>query len=400
MSYHKPFENMRNYFILLILGLFVLSCGKGPSSADTNDLESLRSSLSEKQKTLKQLVDEIDALQLKITELDTTTKSRRLVTIDTVVQSDFKHFVDVQGTIQSDEVVNVSPEAPGRIIRLAVKEGQSVSRGQLIAQLDMESTQKQVEEVETALSLAQTVFDRQSRLWEQKIGSEIQFLEAKNNKERLERSLSTLKTQMNKSSIYAPTNGVIERLIAREGEYGSPGMPIVMIVNTNKLKVQADIPEIYVGKVKKGEKVRIHFPTLNEEITASITMIGKTISSGNRTFRIEAAIPGGANELYKPNLLALVKISDFEQKNAIQVPVTVVQQEASGKHFVLLMVDSPQGLTAKKTYVKIGKSYDDSVVIEDGLEKGQIYILDGARGLANNELIEVATVNSSTSIPN
>jgi len=386
----KLINNMNSFFKLVFLGLLFVACGTDQSSQDPNDLQGLRASLTAKQKELKQLSDEIDAIQLRISELDTTEKTKRLVTVDTIVQSDFKHFVDVQGTIQSDEIVNVSPEAPGRIIRLLIKEGQSVSRGQLIAQLDMESTQKQMEEIETALSLAQTVYERQSRLWEQKIGSEIQYLEAKNSKERLEKSLSTLKTQMNKASIYAPTSGVIERLLSQEGEYGSPGMPIAMIVNTNKIKIQADIPEIYVGKVRKGEQVKVYFPTLDQEITTTITMVGKTISSGNRTFRIEAMLPGVSNELYKPNLLALVKISDFEKKDAIQIPVKVVQQEASGKHFILLMEESSQGPIATKAYIKIGKSYDNNVVIEEGLQKGQIYILEGARGLANNELIEIA----------
>jgi membrane fusion protein (multidrug efflux system) len=384
-------RNMKQLLAIVSSIVLLVSCGQPASAPGGDDLISLREQLKEKQTQVLNLNLEIDALQLRIAELDTTTKSRRLVTVDTLKKSDFKHFVDIQATIQSDEIVNVSSEMPGRIVQLLIKEGQTVARGQLIAKLDVENMQKQMEELETALSLAETVFERQSRLWEQKIGSEIQYLEAKNNKERLEKSMTTIKSQIKKSNIYAPTSGVVDRLVNREGEFANPGMPIAVIINLNKLKVQAEVPEIYVGLIKKGDKVKVKFPTIGEDVLVTVTLIGKTISPSNRTFKVEAALPASKNDLWKPNLLALMSISDFEAKNAVQVPVFVVQQEASGKNFVLVVKEDTQGLYASKTYVKIGKSYDNQVLIEEGLNGDEVIILDGARGLANNELIDIAT---------
>ena len=384
------FNNMKP--VLFLLTIIVLgACGQSVTSTGGEDLTSLREQLKVKQTQVLTLKQEIDALQEKISALDTTAKSRRLVTVDTLKKSDFRHFVDIQATIQSDEIVNVSSEMPGRIVQLLIKEGQTVAKGQLIAKLDVENMQKQLEELETALSLAETVFERQSRLWEQKIGSEIQYLEAKNNKERLEKSMTTVKSQIKKSNIYAPASGVVDRLVNREGEFANPGMPIAVIINLNKLKVEAEVPEIYVGIIKKGDKVKVKFPTIGEEVMVTITLIGKTISPSNRTFKVEAMLPSSKNDLWKPNLLALMSISDFEAKNAVQVPVFVVQQEASGKNFVLVVKEDQQGFYAAKTYVKIGKSYDNLVLIEEGLNGDEIIVLEGARGLANNELIEFTT---------
>lgn len=388
---------MRPLFFIIFISILFAACGGNGTTftgALPDNVDSLRTLLKEKQAELKTLNDYIVTIQEKISELDTSVKSRRLVTVDTVKRADFKHYVDIQATVQSDDVVSISSEVPGRIIRLLIKEGQQVSKGQLVAKIEMESIQKQMEELQTSLELANTVFERQSRLWEQKIGSEIQYLEAKNNKERIDRSLSTLKTQAAKSNVYAPTSGVIETLNTQEGEYASPGMPIAVVVNTSRLKIVSEIPENYIGMIKNGEKVRIKFPTLGTEIESRVTMIGKTINTSNRTFKVEAMLSGGKNELLKPNLLALMMISDFEAKNAITVPIEVVQQEANGNNFVYLLDQGKDGAYAKKTYVEVGKSYDTSILITKGLEGGEIIVAEGARGLANNELIEVAPSKS------
>lgn len=379
---------MKRYFLFLLIASLLYSCGE-MNDSNANDADALRGQLAEKKDELMALNKSIEDIQSQIGKLEPSSdKVRRLVTADTTKLSNFQHFVDVQATIQSDEVVNVSTEVPGRIVKLNIREGQYINAGALIARLDTESLQRQMEELETALSLAETIYERQSKLWEKNIGSEIQYLEAKNNKERLEKNIASLETQLQKTNVYAPTSGVIDRLMMQEGEFANPGMPIAVLVNINKLKVVADVPEKYVGLIKKGEKVHISFPSLDEEVTASVSLVGRTISQGNRTFKVEANL-SHKNPNYKPNLLALLSIMDYEAKDAIQVPVEVVQQEASGKHFVLTLEDGDQGLVAQKQYVTIGRSYDNQVLIEEGLAPNTPIILSGARGLANNELVRL-----------
>jgi membrane fusion protein, multidrug efflux system len=382
---------MKQSTIVILFGLLIGSCGNKQNSSNANwdDLESLRLGLQTKQQELKEINLEIDRINERINELDTSEKPKRLVTVDTVIASGFKHFVDFQGTVQSDEIVNISSEMGGRIVRLLIKEGQLVSRGQLIARMDSETLERQLEEIETSLSLATTVFERQSRLWEQKIGSEFQYLEAKNNKERLENSKSTLQSQLVKSKVYAPASGVVERLMLNEGEFAGPGAPIGVIVNIKRIKVVANLPESYIGVVKKGDNVMISFPTLGLELSAKVDLVGKTILEGNRTFRVEAFIPQTKDDLFKPNLLAKMKVNDYSLAEAIVIPVELLQQEASGKQFVFTVSDNGNGLKAAKRYIETGKIFEDKILVSSGLEVGDVVIMIGSRGLSNNELIEI-----------
>ncbi|MCB0640381.1 MAG: efflux RND transporter periplasmic adaptor subunit [Phaeodactylibacter sp.] len=301
---------------------------------------------------------------------------------------DFKHYVDIQGSVQSDDLIAVSSETGGRIIELKVVEGQAVNKGQLIARLDLEQLKKQIAEVETSLTLAEEVYERQKRLWEQNIGSEIQFLQAQNSKERLEKTLETLQYQLSKSEVYAPISGVVERLISKAGEVTGPGAPIIQILNTNKVKVVADVPENYLTAVRNGQTVTVHFPALDKEVTAPITMVGRTINPGNRTFKIEINMnnPGG---LLKPNLLANVQLNDYTSKDAITVPLELVQQEVGGQNYVFVKGDSPDGPIAQKVYVEPGESFEGEIVIKSGLTGDEILILKGARSLTDQALIEI-----------
>ncbi len=376
--------------ILGFIFLFITSIACNDSNKTSNgngDLDSLRQELKLKQEAFKTLSEEIDVLSAQISEMDTTDKPRRLVTLDTIRTEEFKHYIDFQATVQSDEVVSISSEMGGRIIRLNIKEGQMVQKGQLVAKLDSETLQRQLEELETSLALANTIFEKQQKLWDQKIGSEIQYIEAKSNKERLEKSRSTLRSQFAKTSLYAPANGVVEILNLREGESLPPGMPLATLVNIKKIKVVASLPESYVGIVRKGDKVGIRFPSLDREITANISRIGKTISEGNRTFMVEAPIQQIKDDLFKPNSLAHMKINDFTQKDAIVLSAELLQQESSGKQFVYVKGGDNLNPVAVKQYIEIEKIFEDKILVKSGLKAGDIIILDGARGLSNNELI-------------
>ena len=265
-----------------------------------------------------------------------------------------------------------------------IKEGDNIRKGQLIAKIDMESLDKQKAELEKSLELANEVFIRQERLWSQKIGSEIQFLQAKNSKERIEKSLETLSFQQTKSNIYAPISGIAHQVISKAGELANPGMPIIQILNTSKVKVVSDVPESYLAAVKKGDKVSIQFPALDKEINSRVSLIGKTIDPSNRTFKVEVNL-NNSSGIYKPNLLALMSINDLTVKDAITVPISVVQQSTVGDSYVYVV----EGNKAKQMVVSIGESYEGAVVITEGLTGEETLIVDGARFVNEGEEVEV-----------
>lgn len=375
----------------LLLGLILLACNITPEGNDIPaELEGKKTMLKELRAEQRQLEKLINQLELSILQQDSslTEKPRKLVTVQPVELKDFRRFIEIQGTVESDDIVAASSEIGGRLIEMPWQEGESIRKGQLVASLDTESVNKQIAELETSLELAVEVFERQKRLWDQNIGSEIQFLQAKNNKERLEKSLETVRFQLTKAKVYAPISGVVDRVLVQAGEVTAPGGPIVQILNTDKVKVVANVPENYLGVVKPGEMVDIRFPALAEEIRGRVSQIGRVINPANRTFEVEVNLPN-SNGLLKPNLLALMLISDYEQKDAVVLPLELVQQEVSGRNYVFIKKDSVDGPVARKVYVETGESYQNEIVITSGLTGEELLIVDGARGLVNNELIKV-----------
>lgn len=389
-------------YLILCLGLALLVAACSGAKQDDNaipqDLAGKKALLRQKQAELNALTQFVAQLQAEVDSLDPSIQvNKHLVTVLPVTRGTFEHFVEIQGTIAAEDMVDATSEVPGRIVNLTVKEGQNIQRGQLIAKIDLEQVQKQIAELETSLSLAKTVYERQKRLWDQNIGSELQYLEAKNNKERLEKNLDLLQLQLSKANVYAPVSGVIERVVLHAGEVASPGMPIVQILNTNQLKAVASVPENYIAAVRKGEKVTITIPSLQEEIVAAVTQIGRVVDPGNRTFAVEAAIPNKGG-LLKPNLVAIVLIKDQQEPNVVTVPLDLVQQEVSGRKYVFIAVDGDKVKIARKVYVETGKSYKGKIVITTGLQGGEVLIADGARGLGENEEIEIQ--NTKTELTN
>jgi RND family efflux transporter MFP subunit len=382
------------YIIPIVAILMALLAGCQPAANEEGQLpeslEEKRTLLKEKRSELSKLTQEVEELEKAIAVQDPTmvAKNRKLVTTAPVERTNFEHFVEIQASVAADDYINVTSEVAGRILNLTVEEGDNVRKGQLIAQLDLEQLDKQMAELEKSLELATTVFERQKRLWDQNIGSEIQYLEAKNSKERLEKSMETLEFQMTKSKVYAPVSGVVEEVYLKSGELASPGMPIVQLLNPNRLKAVADVPESYLRAVKRGEQVKVVFPALDEEQMATVTMIGRTIDPSNRTFDVEARI-SASSPLIKPNLLATMYIKDKEAENVVTIPLAMVQQEVGGKDYVYILEDGKSGAFARKVYVKTGDAYDGQIVITSGLEGGETLIMEGARGLANNEPVEV-----------
>ena len=379
---------MKKYFILLgITVLGIISCGSP---------EEVEQTVDEKRVALMTLKKDKVALDQKIKKLEaeiekiapSVPKAKKLVTIQVIKSDDFKRYIDIQGSVQSSDAVMATSEIGGRLTSMTVDEGDYLKAGSLLATVDVQTIKNQIIEVEKSLELATDVFKRQERLWNQEIGSEIQYLQAKNNKERLEKSLESVNFQLTKANVYAPLSGYADIIFLKKGELAGPGAPIVQIINTSTVKVVADVPESLLGKVKKGEYVEIVFPALEEQRKGRVSLLGRSIDPANRTFKVEVSMANTGNRL-KPNLLSIMKINDLTVNKTIAIPLELVQQEISGKDYVFVVNESPDGKVSKKRYVVTGPTFENAIVIEEGLADGDQIILDGARGLSSDEPIEI-----------
>ncbi len=383
----NQYIKMINKLPLFLLLFLLFACNSGEKEY-TDDLAGKKEKLTDLKLEKKDLDEKITALMDEIKELDPNqTKDPINISSSKIQSKDFERFATIQASVIGDDLVSASSSIGGRILSLTVREGDYVSKGTRIATLDMETAEKQIAEVETSLGLAQTVYERQKRLWDQNIGSEIQYLQAKNNKEQIEKSLETLRSQTAKRYVYAPISGYIDREILKQGEMASPGMPIVQILNTNKLKVVADVPENFLGKVNRGDMVDIYFPALDQKMKKRVSMLGRSIDPSNRTFKIEIGI--AANKNIKPNLLAEVEINDLNIKDAMYIPVGLIRQEVNGKQYVYTVEKHDGQMLAKKKYIQTGESDDAYIVITDGLEEGTEIIMDGAQKVAENDVVNI-----------
>lgn len=374
----------------IILAIFVLAFGcQQKETKEPKSLEELNKALTVKKQELYTIEKEMQELTDKIAEIDPSLQEKsKLVDTTLISTANFQRFINIQGSVEADDPVNAVSDIPGRIVQLYVKEGQRISKGSMIAKIDMESVTKQINEVNTSLDLARNVYERQERLWNQKIGSEIQYLQAKNNVERLEKTRETLNFQLTKANVYAPISGTIDMVLTNQGEVAAPGVPIVQILNTGNLKVTTDLPEAYLQIVKSGKRVNLNFPSIDFETSGRVSMLGRKIDPANRTLEVEI-IPTKRSSLLKPNLLAEIKIEEMSKRGAISIPLEYVLQEVDGTEFIYVTEQDDEGkFRAKKRYVTLGETAEGDVEIQEGLTSGEAVIFKGARNVSDGELIE------------
>ncbi len=345
---------------------------------------------------LQALREQKAQIEARIAELEKRTgaypqqKTRPLlnVSLEQVKARPFRHYIDIQGRVVAEESVPVTAKIPGTLTRILVKNGDYVRKGQLLAQLDEDLLLKNMAELEVQLKTAQDIYERQKSLWEQKIGTEVQFIQARTNKEALEQRMAFLKEQWQQTRIYAPINGTVDVVLLKVGQAISPGIPLCQIVNLGQLKVSGDVPESYAASVRRGLPVQIHFPDLNKEVPSRITYVSPSISATNRTFVVEAALPG-QSEQYRANMIAVLKIVDYENPQAIVLPVNLIYQESSGENYVLTAEKNGEAnvATARRTMVNLGRSYNGMVEILGGLRAGDWVITSGVQNLIGGELV-------------
>lgn len=320
-------------------------------------------------------------------------KFKTVVKAKTLEEQTFSHYISVSGKVEAVEEAYISAELSAQIEKIHVTEGQLVKSGQLLISLNTDLTDKSIAEVKTGLELTRKLYEKQKNLWDQRIGSEIQFLEAKTNLESTEAKLATLQEQLEKAKIRAPFDGVVEDIIAKEGELAMPGGRLIYLVNLQKLKITGDISESYLSKVKKGEEVEVQFPSYEGmSLKLPITRVGSVIDNLSRTFKIELFMINKDN-LLKPNQLAVMKINDFYTEKAIVVPSILIRQDIKG-YYVYQVIKNDKGADmASKVYVQTGESYQENTMVVSGLKPGMKIINEGFNLVKSGTLVNILEEN-------
>ncbi len=370
--------------IIIALVLFMASCGSSNTESRKAELANLKS--------------ELNTLQNKITSLEKELASdpnnkvnqayKTPVSIKEVSYGNFNHFIEVSGNIEAVNAAYISPEMGGQIKKNYVKEGDRVNKGQMLAKLNSSTIDKNIDELNTGLEYASIIFDKQKKLWDQKIGSEIDYLTAKNTKEGLEDKLETLKAQLELLIIKAPFDGIIDDIIQKKGELAAPGSQMMQLVNLNKLYINADVAENYLPVIRKGDKVELNFPSFPElAMTTKIHRVGNVIHPQNRTINMQLLI-NNKNEKLKPNGLAIIQINDYSTDKALIVPSIVIKQDMKGS-FLYVAKQANKKWLAQKRYVKSGVSYKDESMIIEGLSTGEKVIIEGYNQISDGSNIVI-----------
>ncbi len=391
---------MKNIASTILVTLLLVACGsdKVQSVEDlvaSGDLEQLRAKKAELDTQQQELSSQLKQLEGKIKELDPQEKIP-LITTFAAKESVFDHYLELQGNVNTKQNLVVYPEYSGQLVRVYVKEGQRVKRGQILAKIDDGGLSQQVAQLQIQADLAKTTFDRQKRLWEQKIGSEIQYLQAKSNYEAQQQSVNQLKNQLGKTLVRAPFSGSIDDVITEQGSVVAPGQSqLFRIVSLRDMYIETDVPERYIRDIVPGKSVQVEFPILGKTIEAKIRQAGNFINPANRTFKVEVAVPNKDNSI-KPNLTAKLKINDYTNSKAILIPQSIISENANGEQYVYTLTDKTVNKAiAQRVIIKTGKTDGDFIEILSGLQDGSEIINEGARSVKDGQEVKIIQLEAS-----
>jgi RND family efflux transporter MFP subunit len=374
-------STMKKFMILALLAVLLASCGGGQDKKAM--LEELKSKHSA-------LADEIKALEAEIALTDTTKRASKIkdVLVTEMQPMVFRHYIDVQGKVDADQNVDVQPLMAGKVQRVLVNEGDNVRAGQVLAEIEHDVYTKQLNSLQPQLALAKEMFERQQRLWDQKIGSEMQYLQAKSQKESMELQIETLKEQIDMAIVKAPISGTIDLVGIKVGQLASnmSFVPAFRIVNLSSLKIQGEIAESYASKVHTGNRVKVHFPDLNTDIESKISFVERVIDPMTRSFTAEVAL-SGENSQYHPNMVAILKVIDYENTNAITLPINVIQS-SNNEQFVYVAIIDGNKTVAHKRVITTGNTYDGMAEVLTGLSANDKVVTTGQLDLVDGMLIQ------------
>ncbi len=364
---------------ILIVGAitvaFLTSCGKKETS--------------DKKAKLEQLKKEYSALAEEITKLDAevnanVTKPAIDVLISPIIAESFKTYLEVQGKVDARQNIDLSAKMPGVITSIFVKEGSSVRKGQVLAEIDNAQLVKGIQELKLQMQFVNNLYDKQKTLWDQKIGTELQYLQAKNNKEGLEKRMESSLEQLDMTKIKSPINGTVDEVMVKLGQMAAPGYPTFRVVNFNDMRVIAEVAESYAGKVDIGDKAIVSFPDINTTIDSKVDFVSKSINGLNRTFKAEVSL-GNLGPKLHPNMIATIKINDYEETNVIVLPINLIQKTENGS---FVMVSENEKAVRKE--VTLGKSYAGKTVVISGLKVGDSIITTGYQDLPEGALLKIS----------
>ncbi|MDG2371806.1 MAG: efflux RND transporter periplasmic adaptor subunit [Flavobacteriaceae bacterium] len=387
---------MKKHIYILTFAFIFFSCDN-KKDIDTNsiinskDLKLIQKRKSQVSSEINLLQKELRTLNEEIFNLDEERKIT-LVSSKKVKKESFKHFIEIQGSVESDKNLILYSEIPGIIKSINVKQGQKVKKGLVLVELSNEGMFAKLEQLKLQLKLAKTTYERQSNLWNDKIGSEIQFLQTKTNYLTIEREIVQINDQILKSKIIAPFDGVIDQLIADLGSNVNPGIsPVLRIINLDQVKVIAEIPETHLPNIHYESEVSIYFPVISKNLKAKVSSIGNVINPNNRNFRIEVLLENN-DYVLKPNMTAKISLNDYHNPNAILIDQKNIIENSYNEFYVFKL--EPVAMDQEKykvikNLVKLGKTANNKVEILEGLDSDDIIIEDGSRLVREKQIVKI-----------
>ena len=385
---------MKKIYPILVLSLLLVACGGSENNSvsqtiASGNLEAIRSMKTNLTSQLNGIETDLAALEAAIANLDTN-ENLPLVTTFEVQPQVFNHYLDLQGNVKTRENVLLYPEMAGTLLTVKVKKGARVSKGQILAVIDNGGMSNQLSQLKTQAALAQTTFERQATLWEQKIGSEIQYLQSKAQAEAQANAVLQLEKVLAKAQITAPFSGVIDQVLKDPGTVVSPGngSEVFRLINLSNMYIEVDVPEGYLGAVTKGKKAGVYFPVLQDSVNAVVRQTGNYINPNNRSFSAEIAVEN-PNGSIKPNLNARVHINDYTNENALLIPQSVISENAAGEQYAYVAELNNGEAIAKRHIITTGKTQGDFVEITSGINAGDLIIKEGARSVKDAQAVKI-----------
>ena len=385
---------MKKIYPILALSILLVACGSSENGSvsqtiESGDLEAIRSMKTNLTNQLNGIETDLAALEAAIANLDTN-ENLPLVTTFEVQPQVFNHYLDLQGNVKTRENVLLYPEMAGTLLTVKVKKGARVSKGQILAVIDNGGMSNQLSQLKTQAALAQTTFERQATLWEQKIGSEIQYLQSKAQAEAQANAVLQLEKVLAKAQITAPFSGVIDQVLKDPGTVVSPGngSEVFRLINLSNMYIEVDVPEGYLGAVTKGKKAGVYFPVLQDSVNAVVRETGNYINPNNRSFSAEIAVENPNGQI-KPNLNARVHINDYTNENALLIPQSVISENAAGEQYAYVAELHGETAVAKRHIITTGKTQGDFVEITSGISAGDLIIKEGARSVKDAQAVKI-----------